>query len=148
MANIINRIAHAGFSTLAAAYQGAAVTLGGIALAHLAWRTFVRKADATSPDELRKLVEQYGPKTIEWLKSARNACDDCGSYGYGYMLQDDVWLAAKGSHEGLLCLGCVEKRIGRGLVADDFLDTAPINGPLLHMLRTREPIDVEERARE
>jgi hypothetical protein len=38
-----------------------------------------------------------------------------------YMLTDEIWLrAAHGSHEGMLCIGCVEARLGRTLRPNDF----------------------------
>ncbi len=42
------------------------------------------------------------------------------------MLHDEVWLAATNSPGGMLCIGCVEARLGRELKAADFHDS-PIN---------------------
>lgn len=55
-------------------------------------------------------------------------CKDCGmnlapgDEGWEwYMLQPDVWAqTGLGIHEGCLCIGCVEKRIGRKLHRRDF----------------------------
>jgi hypothetical protein len=62
-------------------------------------------------------------------------CADCGlgtvTAGEWYMVKDDVWEAAwTGRREPwhelpwqeILCIGCLEKRIGRTLVASDFSD--------------------------
>jgi hypothetical protein len=62
-------------------------------------------------------------------------CVDCGFdtlFGHEYyMVTDDVWLGAgmKKSHkvgDGMLCIGCLEHRIGRQLVPEDF-PNYPIN---------------------
>ena len=56
-------------------------------------------------------------------------CDDCGndtspSTGIAeyYMVADGVWQegVAKGKPVDTLCIGCLEKRLGRELVAADF----------------------------
>ena len=56
-------------------------------------------------------------------------CKDCGVHtsriGEYYMVKDGVWADAGGSPEfgwGMLCIGCLEKRLGRQLVSTDFLD--------------------------
>jgi hypothetical protein len=66
-------------------------------------------------------IEQYG--------RAAFVCVDCGadtSDEY-YGVHDAVWLAANMAVDGgMLCIGCLETRIGRNLTAVDFID-APIN---------------------
>lgn len=44
------------------------------------------------------------------------------------MVTDDVWYSAVTAMDasGMLCIGCLESRIGRFLTADDF-SPAPIN---------------------
>ena len=65
-------------------------------------------------------------------------CFDCGMDTYpidrrhtrkseDYMVHDDVWAKA-GGIEGLLCVGCIEARLGRPLTRVDFIE-APINFP-------------------
>jgi hypothetical protein len=59
-------------------------------------------------------------------------CDDCGlntqEIGEQYMLHNSVWTAATGvSHKwmamiGFLCIGCIERRLGRQLTKADFSD--------------------------
>lgn len=65
----------------------------------------------------------------------RPNCIDCGvdtaEIREYYMIRSEVWLGAgmKHDHEpgdGMLCIGCLENRIGRRLVASDFPDY-PIN---------------------
>lgn len=57
-------------------------------------------------------------------------CLDCGVdtsvIGEYYMLKDAIWLQANPAGEGQLCIACVERRLGRQLSPEDFLD-APIN---------------------
>ena len=58
-------------------------------------------------------------------------CADCGvdtiERGEFYMVVDSVWEHASGGQE-MLCIGCLEQRIGRILTADDFTDV-PVNDP-------------------
>lgn len=66
-------------------------------------------------------------------------CADCGVDGLApggewYMVYDEVWQRAWPGSRGkiysqeFLCIGCLEKRIGRTLTAFDFTD-APVNDP-------------------
>ena len=57
-------------------------------------------------------------------------CMDCGVdtkeiHEY-YSVVDDVWLAANPDDFGMLCISCLENRLGRALTANDFTDY-PIN---------------------
>jgi hypothetical protein len=73
------------------------------------------------------------------------ACLDCGvdtvAVGEYYTLFDDVWLAANPDYYGMLCIGCLEKRLGRELTPDDFTD-CPLNSE-----KTRETSAVRLKAR-
>jgi hypothetical protein len=57
-------------------------------------------------------------------------CLDCDvntvETGEYYSLRDDVWLKANPAGAGMLCIGCVETRLGRRLASRDF-DGALIN---------------------
>jgi hypothetical protein len=69
-------------------------------------------------------------------------CSDCGvgtiTLGEWYMVKDEIWEQAwagrrkswYGEVDGreILCIGCLEERIGRTLVTCDFTD-APVNHP-------------------
>ena len=71
-----------------------------------------------------------------------SACVDCGintiTLGEFYMVRADVWDQAwrgrRKSYHGklpgteILCIGCLERRIGRTLAQSDFTDV-PINNP-------------------
>jgi hypothetical protein len=39
-----------------------------------------------------------------------------------YMVRKKLWLAANPSGKGMLCVGCLEKRLGRRLTPTDFTD--------------------------
>jgi hypothetical protein len=43
-----------------------------------------------------------------------------------YMLKHPVWAQANPALDGMLCIGCAEKRLGRRLRASDFTE-APVN---------------------
>jgi hypothetical protein len=77
------------------------------------------------------------------------ACADCGvgasSLGEWYMINDNLWEQAwhgrRKSWHGLpgqqvLCIGYLERRIGRRLTAADFLDV-PLNDPNQNRMSTR-----------
>lgn len=55
-------------------------------------------------------------------------CRDCAActlcLGEYYMVTDQVWDSV--ANRGMLCIGCLEQRLGRMLHARDFTD-APIN---------------------
>lgn len=59
-------------------------------------------------------------------------CLDCqvdtGKIGEHYMLKDDIWKLVNNSKSGMLCIGCLEKRLGRKLNHSDFNDSH-INRP-------------------
>lgn len=56
-------------------------------------------------------------------------CVDCGidtwEIGEYYMIHKPLWLT-HGADQGMLCIGCLEDRIGRRLTSADFTDY-PIN---------------------
>jgi hypothetical protein len=70
-------------------------------------------------------------------------CVDCGidtcPLGWDgeaefYKVHDAVWAeVGMVSNGGMLCVGCIEQRLGRRLTPDDFTD-APINDPELYRI--------------
>ena len=58
------------------------------------------------------------------------ACHDCGNdFDEYYLVHDHVWNASGLSKDGgMLCVGCLEKRLGRRLCRDDFTE-CEINKP-------------------
>jgi hypothetical protein len=80
------------------------------------------------------------PKRLPWPLIV-TACADCGvgtnRLGEWYMVHDHIWEQAWSGRrkswqhlEGqeVLCIACLEKRLGRTLMASDFTD-APCNDP-------------------
>src|SRR5262245_26874344 len=79
-----------------------------------------------------------------------SACADCGlgtiRLGEWYMVRDDVWEQAwaerrKSWHgrvpgQEILCIGCLEQRLGRTLMACDFIDVEA-NDPSKHNISER-----------
>lgn len=65
--------------------------------------------------------------TNQW----QHDCADCGadSSNERYMVHDHVWATAGMCPFGLLCIGCIEKRLRRRLVAADFLDVGLNHDP-------------------
>lgn len=58
-------------------------------------------------------------------KSRRKlCCVDCGvdtlKIGEYYFVRTELWLSAMPSIRGMLCIGCLEERLGRRLVKSDF----------------------------
>jgi len=56
--------------------------------------------------------------------SGKRGCRHKGRWEH-YMVHNTIWKAA-GMTDGFLCVGCLEKRIGRVLTPEDFTDF-PIN---------------------
>jgi hypothetical protein len=77
----------------------------------------------------------------EWLREPVHTtlCVDCGVDALAlrewYIVHDELWAMAwvgriKPWHvpsQQILCVGCLERRIGRQLTADDFPDDVPLN---------------------
>lgn len=59
-------------------------------------------------------------------------CLDCGvdtgRIKEHYFIKTDLWLSVVDSKKGMLCIGCLEKRLGRPLVKADFTNSY-INSP-------------------
>lgn len=61
-----------------------------------------------------------------------------------YMVHDELWSrAGMAPTGGMLCIGCLEQRLGRGLTAADFTD-APVNhGSFAYSFRLAERLSRE-----
>lgn len=59
-------------------------------------------------------------------------CLDCnvdtGKIFEHYFIHTDLWLSLVGTNKGMLCVGCLEARLGRQLTSADFT-SASINTP-------------------
>jgi hypothetical protein len=87
----------------------------------------------TAPPSVSGAVrEQVDPETAADEIAADWTCYDCGADTLSeyYMVWDEVWTKAGARDEFgfLLCVGCLERRLGRRLGAEDFTD-ALINSP-------------------
>lgn len=65
-------------------------------------------------------------------KVNHHRCVDCkvntAKIGEHYMLHNDVWFAAHSNERGMLCIGCIESRLGRKLTKQDF-NNSHVNRP-------------------
>lgn len=99
---------------------------------------------------LRAVLEEHAPQVVndylDYLDEEDDQehdscpCADCGaltlppwtpetadSYGSEfYVVLDDIWEAADAPERGYLCIGCLERRLGRELDSADFADV-PLN---------------------
>jgi hypothetical protein len=78
--------------------------------------------------KLIALLERYGQRIKQ--RRPRFRCVDCGKdtnkSGEYYMVRDEVWAASKiAPHGGMLCLRCLERRIGREVNGQDFTAMCP-----------------------
>lgn len=111
--------------------------------AHLGkpFAAFAAMPSWTTDEDLHAQLHQHGAEDREcvYLSIAKDAwlgtikrweydCADCGtdSTDERYMVRDHVWAAAGMCPFGFLCVGCIEKRLGRRLNASDFL-AVPLN---------------------
>lgn len=93
----------------------------------------------TTPQELHAELHRTGADAIAcvylamvfdvWMAAndrLMTDCADCRTDVVGihewYMVHDQVWQAAGMCNFGFLCIGCLEKRLGRRLAAADFRD--------------------------
>lgn len=88
----------------------------------------VLEAHGMDIEDLRAIVEAHDYYTSDEFKEAygdgSNAkCLDCDIHtvkaGEYYNVHDRIWEAG-GGEDGFLCIGCLENRIGRTLVPEDF----------------------------
>lgn len=80
--------------------------------------------------ELEKELDQLRRSAFLRLDNPQWVCKDCSvvvrGEAYGdeheyYNVHDDIWAqSGLGPNDGMLCIGCLEKRIGRELKSDDF----------------------------
>jgi hypothetical protein len=60
---------------------------------------------------------------FNFLESKRNTeCVDCGGKGEAFFVKNDIWYnyIPKSKQRGIICLSCLEKRLGRKLKKSDF----------------------------
>ena len=62
-------------------------------------------------------------------KDPGRLCIDCGGFDVGYAVKPNIWASAIRAEPRIqskkrLCINCLQKRLGRNLVIDDFLLTS------------------------
>lgn len=62
--------------------------------------------------------------------------EDTGKMREHYFVKTEVWMRVHHSIRGMLCVGCLETRLGRRLEPGDFTD-AHINNPRLYPMSDR-----------
>lgn len=68
-----------------------------------------------------EILEKYEDEDddLHWIcPCGKNCIDDEKDY---YMLNEEIWLKVNGKDDGMLCMDCVEERLGRKLEASDIL---------------------------
>jgi hypothetical protein len=67
-----------------------------------------------------EFLQFYLDQKAEW------ACLDCGrdvlELDEYYMFTDEIWDQVNPSREGMLCIACLEARLGRELAPEDFIE--------------------------
>ena len=67
-------------------------------------------------------------------------CLDCrvdtGKINEHYFINTEDWIKVVGSKIGMLCIGCLENRLGRTLTSSDF-PPVHINNPRLYSMSSR-----------
>lgn len=61
------------------------------------------------------------------------ACFDCGKYSDSPMLKNDIWDLTGLDRKKLLCLDCLEKRLGRMITLDD-LNWSPASNSIRRLV--------------
>jgi hypothetical protein len=78
---------------------------------------------------LPQFKDEFPPTAKELRQDPHFVCTDCSfdtlEGGEYYMVHDDLW-EAHGCGDGMLCIGCLEDRMGTTLQSDDFA-LVPIN---------------------
>lgn len=75
---------------------------------------------------------------FKWLLDVMSLCRDCDRAGEFYMVSRETWRSAFRPDErptGLLCLNCLERRLGRRLAKDEIGDGG--DGPFNYRERVR-----------
>lgn len=66
------------------------------------------------------------------MSRAKFRCVDCdidtGKAHEHYFVKNEVWFQVMPTNKGMLCIGCIEARLGRQLTGDDFTDCS-LNNP-------------------
>jgi hypothetical protein len=99
------------------------------------WQNENRQVHGIDPQFLQECdfptAEQMASDKGDEDAQSRSPCEDCGldvlDIHEHYMVRNALWNKVSGGAK-YLCIGCLEKRLGRELAQKDFSD-APINNP-------------------
>lgn len=98
----------------------------------------VQFSPTITPEKRARLIaimrekERNGWRDFLTLEKKDGPCADCATntfIGNYYMVTKDIW-TAYGAGEGLLCIACLQARMGRNLTLADFID-CPVNQKFL-----------------
>ena len=93
-------------------------------------------ASLEEAEELADRLETHGSDLAFSCIDCRENTSDMDEY---YMVRDAVWRAATGEiPDGMLCVGCLEARLGRRLDRTDFVP-APINDVSFDIVGAKSP---------
>jgi hypothetical protein len=79
---------------------------------------------------------EWAGRALGFITASSGACVDCDFdtfNGEDYFVQDAIWKAASEASprlpggRGVLCIGCLERRLGRELTRADFVIDNPLN---------------------
>lgn len=77
-----------------------------------------------TPGQAMKVLSEVIPDYLSWF------CLDCnehtGEINEYYMVHDHLWVLNVPEYHGMMCIGCLEDRLGRKLNPEDFTD-CPLN---------------------
>lgn len=121
-------------AVLRQSFSAAGAVVGGITGT---WLGALVAPTLLEPKIWREIAENIA-KALRNGKNVLNdsqACLDCRRHGYHYMLNDDVW-AKIGKPDEIFCLPCAQKRLGRGLLPEDFDLESHLNHTVFSTLRT------------
>ena len=71
-------------------------------------------------NEMRKHIDTFKNFRLNESKRSQSICYDCGEKGEFYFVKDDLWNKFVPKSKHILCLKCLEKRLGRKLKKSDF----------------------------
>ncbi len=65
-------------------------------------------------------IDNFNNFLLNESKRSNSICYDCGEKGEFYFVKDDIWNSVVPRSKHIICLKCLEKRLGRKLKKSDF----------------------------
>lgn len=89
-------------------------------------------------------TDRYIRETNQWLCTDCQKCTACrGEY---YWVKNNIWQRF-GAGNGMLCLNCLENRLGRNLTYLDFPETLPVNISISDGIESRKMLKIRKELR-